>query len=432
MIFTVIGLAIIVYSIANFKKGFMLFLAFSLFLGKNITFFGIVPLSTLMSFYFFLLFIMLRYMRKKKDFSPKYPWRFPMIAISFSIIISSIYSISGFSSEISTMLGNIIKEVLVIWVMWNSIETEKDFKTVFKYVTVVMIISCLYGFIEYAFRHNFLYDYTITLANSGSVRDWRYAIGGRGYRVFSIFEHPAGAGMNWALYGGCLLYFITHKHKMTKNKPLYALLACFCIVLSFLTKMRSVMVFALLCMLAFWEPKKKRFYYAIPFLVIIIVLLLPTIISNPIFRSLFDDNAQSAVGGSSLGMRIIQLEGAFELFSLQPMTGLGTKYMNVLPYVQTYKVLGMETILVSIPVMYGIIGIVAYGIRIIYDIVLLPKRYDSRILFVFTSAFWLVSLITSTPGFSINLMFLISMGIIKTSDVYKKELSSRRVKKVNV
>ena len=85
--------------------------------------------------------------------------------------------------------------------IWEIYEDKADYKRLYKYITIVMLISCVYAFIEFFIKRNPLALYEATLNKDESrIILGLYTNEQRGYRVQSIFEHAIGAGINWAIY----------------------------------------------------------------------------------------------------------------------------------------------------------------------------------------------------------------------------------------
>ena len=98
MIFYILAGLIGLCSVINFKRGFILFLAFKLLLVQNVTLISIpgVPLLTLdmfMSMVYSFWFFMSKNNRKTAKYS--FPYLTPNIVISFSWIISSAFSVAS-------------------------------------------------------------------------------------------------------------------------------------------------------------------------------------------------------------------------------------------------------------------------------------------------------------------------------------------------
>lgn len=421
MIFYILSLYIMYLGVKNFKKGFISFLAFSLLLNSNVTFLTIVPFSTLLAVYFNILFWM---NKKRNSFThAKFPWRLPFLLMTISMVISSIFSISGFSSELTTLLGNLTKEILLIYVIWKTIETKDDFRLLFRYITYIMFFSCIYAVVELLLQKNLISMYTQTLTSESKVRDWSYDTGSRGYRVYSIFEHAIGAGANWALYSIFVFYLYITNKELLKPKKLSLITAAMCIPCILFTRMRSPIVFFVICALCLLQLNNKKFYKFIPIVVVLGVLAIPFVINNiNIITSIFQSKEHSTVGGSSFALRLQQFSTAVNLMKKSPVIGLGTQYMSVLPTSETYWMFGSESVLLQIPPRYGLLGIVAYLIKIFYEVWVLPKKYKSKQIFIISLAYWVLRIITSIPGFCLILYYLFLFYLIKNSSTYKSRV----------
>ena len=126
MPFYIIAVALIVYSIFDFKKSFMLFLGFKLFLVTNITVLSIpglpiLSLDNMMTIIYAFVFII-----NKKKFSrakTSIPWATPFLLICFTWIVSSVFSVAGLITELSTLVDNLFQQVIFTWMMWELIES---------------------------------------------------------------------------------------------------------------------------------------------------------------------------------------------------------------------------------------------------------------------------------------------------------------------
>ena len=110
-------------------------------------------------------------------------------------LLSSMFAIAGFKAELSNLTKIVSEDILLVWLMWEMLETKEDFKFLYKYVTILIFASCVYGLIEYAIKSNPLTLYEATLIHD-ETRSFvgLYTNMDRGYRIKSIFEHAIGAG----------------------------------------------------------------------------------------------------------------------------------------------------------------------------------------------------------------------------------------------
>lgn len=426
MVFFIIGFLILFYSIINFKKGFSLYLTFKLVLVTNITLISIpgIPLLTLEMF-LTLSFILLFFSRgaKYQNAAMPFPYKIPFSILFICWLISSVFAVSGFFSELSNLIKNISEEIILIWMMWETFETKEDFKRLYKYITIVMLFSCIYAFIEFSIQDNPLALYEATL-NKDESRNMLalYSIEDRGYRVQSCFSHTIGAGINWSMYAIFTIWLWINSNRQRSFPKISLITAFLCIPCIILTKMRSPLLFTLIAALSLINVKKKKFYLFIPIACILFYLLRPIINENiMIFSSFFNESAQEAVGGSDLAMRLKQLNIAIRLIRVSPLVGLGNKFYSVIPQSFLVGLSGMESIWLWVIVQFGFLGIVCYVFYMIYSIIIIPYRFSSRPMLFFAAAYWITYTTTSLPGMKLYLYFLIMIYLIKNSKKYQAE-----------
>ncbi len=144
-----------------------------------------------------------------------------------------------------------------------------------------------------------------------------------------------------------------------------------------------------------------------------------------IVRSLIDRSLQGSIGGSNLEMRSKQLGAAFALLLQSPIWGLGSKFLTKIANIHTTQLLGLESIWFSILPKYGILGIIAYLTMAWYQLITIPKKYDSKPLFFISLAYWVTITITSVPGMHTYLYYLVLFYCIKKSNKYKEIVCTR-------
>ena len=412
-------------SFVNFKRGFMLFLAYKLLLVQNITLISVpgVPLLTLdmfMSIIYSLWFFVRKTSRRRAKYS--FPYMTPNIILSVSWIVSSIFSDAGISAELSSLIGDLVNSVILLVVLWEVLETKEDFDFLFAVVTLIILGSCIYALIEYKIEANPLKEYVATLNHDPTKTiDWGYgSLTSRGYHVQSIFEHAIGAGMTWTIYSVFVFTSIVKYNEKLKFKTLAIITAVLCLPTIILTKQRSCLIFYLIAGLGFMQPKKKRTYLVLIPLIVGVGIFSTYFMDNiDIFLSIFSKSAQDSVDGSTVIMRIGQLDAAFELFLSSPIWGHGLKFSSVIHNTLVTRLLGRESIWFTVIPGYGIIGILAYLFSAYWMIYKIPKYFKSKELFYMSLAYWVVITLTSVPGFKTYFLYLYFVYFIKKSGKYR-------------
>lgn len=426
MIFQLLAIFLIIYSLINFRKAFMLFLLYGLFLNTNINFLSIPGIPILSVFdvliIVFSTIFYVKYGNKKNgpysDTKGYFPFATPFILISISWIISTIFAITGFNSAVSACIKNILEVPILTYLMWRTIKTKEDLIFLLKGLTVIFLFCGLYESYEIITQSNPLTDYEVTLVKDRSrVIDFgNYESDeSRGFRAKSIFTHPIGAGINFAIYIIIMLFFLLKsKLDIKLNRPIVlttCLIALACIIMS---KSRGPYMFLILGIFAVINLRSSKFYRYAIILTLALIILLPYFSDQfDIFKSFFSSEAQAKVGGSDAGMRFAQLAAAVVLMKMSPIYGLGFKYLNEMSNAFTWALLGSESIWFSVLPQFGLIGIIAYAFMIYWVLIKLPKKYKSSSIFFIGLAYWGVSSLTSTPGMHEYLYFLALILVIK-------------------
>ena len=426
MIFYIIGFLILAYVIKDFKKSFELYLVYKLMLVTNITLISVpgLPLLTVEMF-MTLIYVIAFFLKGKKYQSAhmKFPYRVMFVFLCVCWILSSMFAIAGFKAEFSNLIKIVSEDILLVWMLWEMLETKEDFELLYKYITILMFASCVYGLIEYAIKSNPLTLYEATLIHDKS-RSFMglYTNLDRGYRIKSIFEHAIGAGINWSLYSVFTMWlWVNSDVRKRKRFPKLAMITAFiCIPCIILTKMRSALLFFAISCLGLINLKKRRFYLLVIVGLFTVIALMPLLRENVnILMSFLSQNARTVIGGSSIEMRLRQFAAAFDVVKISPIFGLGNKFSSVLPRTEYVMLYGMESIWLWVIVQYGIIGVGVYLIYMVWSLLYVPVKYNSKPIFFLTLAYWVTYTASSVPGLKMHLFYLIIFYFIKTSNKYK-------------
>ena len=398
-----------------------------MFLSTNITLLSLpgIPILTLdlaLSLYFIVLFFFKG--KKVQNAKCRFPFRIPFVFLVFCWTLSAIFGVAGFNAEISVWIKKVVDEILFMWMLWEVFETKEDFHIIVKVLSIVFLISAIYGLFEIATLSNPLTEYEETLNHDpDKVIIWSYAESGRGYRINSIFEHAIGAGLNWGLYISTALYFVINKKKIGIRKPLTIFIVVLSLICLVMTRSRTPLIFLIVAVLICFDFRRRGTYGLVIVSALLVLFILPRIAPNSftLITSVFDTTLTSTVGGSSALVRLDQLQAASQLLQISPIVGLGAKYTNVISNVAVSRLLGGESIWFSVLPSYGAVGIIAYIILMIYSLYFIPKTFKSREVFIICLAYWVASTVSSTPGFLEYVYYLVIFYFIKCSAYYKNQ-----------
>lgn len=437
MIFIVAGFCIMLYSLNHFKRGLCIYLAFKLILVTNITLLSIpgLPLLTLEDFMNIVFVFLFLYRRKKNGYgNAKYglPWQLPFIMLTVSILLSSICSIAGITSELSVFIKYLFGDILIIYVTWETIETKDDFEFLYKLIIWIFLFSCVYGLFEYAIQTNPIKLYEATL-NTDATKQilFDYSTTERGYRISSIFEHSIGAGINWGIYVAFVLYNNVSGNRKMPYRFLSVITAVLCVICIVLTKMRTPLVFLIIACFGSFNFKSKKTYFSFTIVLAAIVLVLLNIDeSSDIYRvisSLLSSKSTSSVGGSTFDGRINQLRIAIDLLSSSFVFGLGSKYQLGLSYASYAGIYGSEGLLLYVLPSFGLLGLCSYIYYFLYSIVKIPRYFKSKQLCFLMLAYLVSYLVSSLPGMKISLLYVFAFYLIKSSSKYRMYNGEKKV-----
>lgn len=312
---------------------------------------------------------------------------------------------------------------IYIWILWNTVEDEEEFKFLFKGITITMFIACIYGLVEYFTKCNPILDYKVKLSKDTIVI---YDMTGlRGYRLTSVFEHPIGAGMTFGLYS--IFYFslwLKGKPIVLKSK-IGLITAILCLPCVILTKMRTSILFTvvlgIILIINFKKIKRKTFIKILLLMLAILPIMFVVLKSNStLITNLITSEKSTEIGGSSLSMRAEQFSAIRKIISTSPIFGLGETFrQGITRSSYTDAALGYEGLIFEQLSMHGYFGIFVNVVFMCYSLIIIPRKYKSKKLFFVFFAYWIAYLVSSIPSFRLLLLYLAYFYYIKSSPRYK-------------
>lgn len=319
----------------------------------------------------------------------------------------------GFGDEFSRFVGYILYNVIDIWLMWKLITTYDQYKFILKGLIIIFCVSGIYGGIESLLEVNPILEYKSELIPEGLSK---YGIDDfRGYRATSIFEHPIAMGMNFSLFVILVINHILHDKLSIANKFSVYLLILICIYNVFLTKMRSGMVFLIIMSFSMLNFSSKKTYGMLLGLGLFLVMIcaINSDMAN-IFLSIFSEQYRDAAGGSSIDMRIEQLEACIQIMRESFFTGLGERFVESLNNAYISDALGFESVIFEELTKHGVIGMLTTLFLMIYSVIYIPyKQRNKKVLFI-TLAYWCTYVLTSVPFFRFHLYYFLIFILLKS------------------
>lgn len=424
LFFYIIALIIVFCGLKNLKKGFLWLMVYKIFLVQNISLINVpgLPLLTMdvgLTLFYVFMFIVKR--KKNAIYSVPFPYTKPFVFLAISWTLSAIFSRIGIGGAASQLLRDICQSLITVWMMWVLVEEKKDFRFLLKWFTFAFLIAGLYAYYEKAFEANPLQDFYVTLmGDSEKTIDFQYTNDVRGWRVKSVFEHPIGSGINFAMYVLFLLSSLYIYKIKVPNRHLSFFTMVLCVPCVLMSNSRGPILFLLIGLMMFVNLRDSKTYKLILLAIPVLALLMPLIGDySTVVLSIFDSKTQADVGGSDANMRFEQLAASLALMMQSPLFGLGQKFQNVVNSYLVDALLGMESMWFRIMTTYGALGVLANLFSAYYAMYKVPKIFKSRNLFFIVLAYWVTGSLTSVPGILDHMYYLLLIYYIKNSEVYQ-------------
>lgn len=235
-------------------------------------------------------------------------------------------------------------------------------------------------------------------------------------RISSVFIHP----MSFALFLGCALIYLFFLLKVKKNNWIMCLIVGV-VIMSVFCGVRSVLggLFVTILYYLFVSKNVKLFIgFAIGGVILYFLLL-----SSPFLYSYFHSIAElnsSGVRGSSVAMRIEQLQGAVSIMMENPLFGLGTDWTSYYrAHIGRHPIcLSFESLLFVILCNNGILGVFCWSYMIIKFFLINIKNKIENINIVNALMVFYISYSIITGEYNYMKYFLIFYVLMLGESIY--------------
>lgn len=179
-------------------------------------------------------------------------------------------------------------------------------------------------------------------------------------RISSVFFHP----MHYAAFLGFSLFYVVYIKNLLSKKTFYFIISI--LIVNMITcGVRSVLVAIIVSIIIYLILKKNYRVTIHVFLLVAIVSVIAISIPglDSYVGSIFSKPENSSVGGSSVEMRLTQLEGAFDEISNNVLFGKGYGWCReyIIQNNSHPILLGFESILFVVLCNNGVIGLFLYA-----------------------------------------------------------------------
>ena len=369
------------------------------------------------------------YLYKLKD-SNKISFNFPLKKQVYLFIlligISSILGQNTFKSFFSFVI-DFLEIFLLFFVVWRGFQTNVEAYSMLKKLSYLFVLISIYGIYTYYSDSNQYIDFVMQYGNNEEITTKLVVNTDRGLtkQVNSIFYHSVEFAAIISIFIPVIILIFSENLKFNSIKSLYLFAPLFAAIL---TGSRSLIVSTtIFILLIFYSTKTKvKYRFIIIFTTISFILFssFPTII-NLTFN--FNDSNSNSIQGSSVGMRVSQLDAALNVFDKNILYGHGYKYNAEIMGQYAFRDLnGFESLFFQVLINHGLLGIIAYLILFggLFNFYFKNKAYV--FLAGLISYFFFIMLTGPMNSFSlfiiINTLFI--RNLVKDYDGYKLKTST--------
>lgn len=322
-------------------------------------------------------------------------------------------------------------KLILPFVMFNVMHRYPDYISKYSkvlYITIIIVV--VYSILLILIPGINPYLSLILPISGGDFLDW-YAspeVSGRIFgRISSVFPHPMTNGLFLSLSIIYLLYRI--KTNATKQNVYFIILFLLNTLAIFVIGVRTAILAVVISITIYMllERKLSLLFYTVLNIGIFMLILFQIPEMDTYIKSIYDADA-SDIGGSSIEMRLEQLNGAFKEIKHNIVFGNG--YGWHIYYIDNHGdhpiLLGFESLLFVILCNSGIFGVFIWGVIIYWYVNINKKLTNNKILITLFSVYIFYSIITGEYGYM--KYFLVFYAIIYMDGIHNSLLSNQRMK----
>ena len=306
----------------------------------------------------------------------------------------------------------ISNEILLPLAFIYFLRTKNDIKLIVNLYLKVFWVLCIYGIIEFLLNYNIILYWLQSQTDLSfwvdHTNDIRYGYG----RYNSFFHFPITFGDACVVFFYFLTFFYSKYEGVFRSRKSYIKTLCLLLIGVFLANSRATILALVFGLLQFDYIRKPKTLLIAFSIFLIMVLPFSDYILN-VYHSIFDFTGNYDVGGSSMDMRMRQLDISLFLFLQNPIFGGG---LSMIYYLMTDisipELAGAESQLFYLLIERGLLGILGYLWLIISMCKLLPSYRKFNMVFV---GIWvLASFVSLTVGLYINFPIIFLLIIYKS------------------
>lgn len=368
----IILLIVIALYCHDFKKGILLIAPFKFFLLPSLTIesFQFNAVLTLVTLVFYI--VKSSQKKEKKD-------AFPLIFSFVLMMLSQIYGSFAGGIHLKALFNYTFSTFLFVYMLFNCINKKEDVDLLLKSTVVFLCITMGNAAIEFVTsqRVNILSDFMTQNSPDSVFFSADDNADGRGTRIRSQYSHGIVFGDICAIF----IYLCLFLYTKIKARTHYIIMIV-CLVIGLMLSLSRTPMLGLLIFIIPIILNKGLFTRRD--IIIIIACIIGYYYSSDYIYSIFDSllnaNTQTEFGGSSIDLRMQQLEGCFIVIAKNPLFGLGIDF-NLEDW--SWVLMGNESTWFELLCRQGIVGCVI-NLLIYIQIIYTSRKnpYFTNILFL--------------------------------------------------
>lgn len=429
ILYYIIFFIILIRLIKNFRQTVLWYIPFRIALHQGIILWPQNPTVMLDSMVCFCIIIIYYSQYRNKIPINKFPFTFPLLLFSISEFLSGF--VASDNATIFNFLQTVVVDIGLVYVLWNCIVSEKDISRLIKGYTVMFSLAILLGIFEQITHYNPIISIEKALLPASAPHGLIWV--SEGIRFGQLFRSQAFMSISITFGGYCVIYFIfyyyfSNKYRIYnyfrgKKQMFYIIGLAFGTILS---GSKSPILTLIVSFIPYFKWKWMHNFKLIILMLIVIPLTLPSFmrIYDDIYSSLTVENQWEYTGGSSLAMRMQQLEISYNAFLQSPIIGNGSKATADVAE-SNPELLGAESIWFKLLIEKGIVGIIAYFVLIMYPLFLRNSSNKKCYLALIIS--WMaLNTMTTVPGMNISFYYTLIV-ILRKTELFKYRSNSNAV-----
>lgn len=410
IIIYVIFIAFVVYSISNSRKSILAYFPISLL-------FTTVPLAKFgntfigLNFVWIIMIYCIYFLSKRKKSMYINPFSMPIWGLIIGFTLSYIFG--AYRSSAYPFLQMIMNYGYVL-ILWNSIDKHEDIEFIIRVFVRVFCVISLYTIIEFILGKNIWMEWLQVQTHANIYASHHDDIRLGFARCNSFFHFPISLGDACAIIF-CFFLYVKMNFKVLNysNMKMYFVYSLLIIALLLSNSRAPLVAFIIGLMFLDFFKNVRNISYTI------ILLFIVGIFAGDYFlnmiKSMTVDYDQD-VGGSSMGLREVQLAYCINEFNNSPIFGAGFNRLGDLQDSSNRELAGAESQLFVLLVSQGICGIITYVYACVRMLFSLRPFGKSALKFSVTfTLMWIAAdMISLTTGLNITYPMILLLIIIKS------------------